>query len=165
MNEAEHWIQQLDLVEHPEGGFYSETYRSSQSIVQEALPEDYPSSRCFGTSIYFLLKSDQKSKFHRLRSDEIWYFHAGASARIHFISPDGEYFERLVGLDRKNGETPQVIIPKNHWFAIEVILDNSYVLVGCAVFPGFEFEDFELVNASQLSQEFPHHSALIQRFS
>ncbi|HEV7780173.1 MAG TPA: cupin domain-containing protein, partial [Chitinophagaceae bacterium] len=38
---------------------------------------------------------------------------------------------------------------------------SEYCFVGCTVSPGFDFADFELGNADDLSSEYPEHSALI----
>ena len=38
-SEARYWIEQLALIPHPEGGYYRETYRSSEQIDDACLPE------------------------------------------------------------------------------------------------------------------------------
>lgn len=165
MNSAQYWIKELNLQEHPEGGYFRETFRNNEKLISENSPERYDKDRCFLTSIYFLLKGTQKSKFHRLKSDELWYFHDGTPTTIHFISPEGKYFSHTVGLDIINDQTPQIVIPRHHWFAAEVVDKEGYVLVGCAVAPGFEFEDFELAKHEELSKVFPNHTDLIKRFT
>ena len=78
MHKADDLIKLLELKPHPEGGYYRETYRSDEVI--ENLPERYKGpSRNAGTAIYFLLKGDQFSAFHKLQSDEIWHFYEGSS--------------------------------------------------------------------------------------
>ena len=47
---AEYYIEKLNLLAHPEGGYYAENYRSEESIEKSALPNYYPSARTFGTS-------------------------------------------------------------------------------------------------------------------
>jgi len=76
--DAAHWIDTLGLHPHPEGGYFAETYRAAESIPAAALPDRYASARSFCTQIYFLLKSDSFSAFHRLASDEAWHFSRGA---------------------------------------------------------------------------------------
>ena len=143
---AAYWIDKLQMIKHPEGGYFKETYRSNEVLETRELPKRYESERCFGTSIYFLLTIESVSNFHRLKSDELWHFHQGGVARIHFISPEGEYYHKDIGADFEKGETLQVIIPKNSWFAAEVIT-GDFILVGCTVAPGFEFQDFELADS------------------
>ena len=78
---ADYWIDKLELLSHPEGGFYKEIYRSDEAISADALPERYKGERSFSTSIYFLLRENEFSAFHRLQSDEIWHFYSGQLRR------------------------------------------------------------------------------------
>jgi len=162
--DAHYWIEKLNLQQHPEGGFFAETYRSKDRLHESKLPDRYVSSRVFGTSIYFLLTTESVSNFHRLNSDEIWHFHYGGVAKVHFIDRAGHHTEHLVGSDFENGQRLQLVIPKGTWFAAEVI-EGDYILLGCTVAPGFEFEDFELADRSELSGLFPELRSLIQRFT
>lgn len=162
--DAQYWIDKLNLQEHPEGGYFSETYRSDEILDRSDLPDRYNSTRVFGTSIYFLLTTKSVSNFHRLTSDEIWHFHYGQAAKIHFIDQQGGHSEHLIGCDHEQGEKLQVVIPKGTWFAAEVI-KGDYILVGCTVAPGFEFEDFELADQAELSSVYPQHQTLIERFT
>ncbi len=163
-NTAEYWIEKLELTEHPEGGYFKETYRSDESFEASVLPERYTEARNVSTSIYFLLTTERVSNFHRLNSDEIWHYHTGGAARIHFISPEGEYSFKDIGPELENGQAFQVIIPRHSWFAAEVI-DQQYVLVGCTVAPGFDFSDFELAKRSALKAQYPSLAELITRFT
>ena len=159
----EYWIEKLGLLPHPEGGFYKEVYRSDETI--SGLPSRYQSQRSFGTSIYFLLGSEDKSAFHRLQSDEIWFYHSGSSVKIHIIHPDGTREDKIVGADIESGQQLQVLIPKGTWFAAKVMLPDNYVLVSCTVCPGFEFADFELANRWELIEKYPQHRILIENFT
>jgi predicted cupin superfamily sugar epimerase len=60
------------------------------------------------------------------------------------------------------GEQFQAIVPAGAWFASKTL--GAYSLVGCTVSPGFDFNDFELANANELTQMYPEQSALIQQF-
>lgn len=161
---AAYWIEKLNLQAHPEGGYFNETYRSDEEVNSASLPDRYGSNRPFGTSIYFLLTPESVSNFHRLSSDEIWHYHQGGSAIIHMISAEGELKPKRIGADLDAGDSLQVIIPRGHWFAAEVI-EDQYILVGCTVSPGFEFEDFELADRNTLSSAYPQHQTLISRFT
>lgn len=46
-------IEQYALEPHPEGGWYKQTYRSTEQIGVDALPERFTGSRPFATAIYF----------------------------------------------------------------------------------------------------------------
>ena len=62
MKTADDYISKLNLQEHPEGGYFKETYRSTGMIKKESLSDDYNGRRCYSTAIYFLLKSGAPSK-------------------------------------------------------------------------------------------------------
>ncbi|KQL35063.1 cupin domain-containing protein [Psychrobacillus sp. FJAT-21963] len=153
--DAEYYIKQLGLEPHPEGGYFKSTFASEESV----------SSRKLYTSIYFLLGADDVSHFHRLKSDELWYFHGGSSLLVHVIDEDGNYVEHRVGLDIENGETPQVLVPKNSIFGSSVMENGSFSLVGSMVAPGFEYEDFELFTQSELLDKYPQHEQIIRKLA
>ncbi len=165
MNEVEKLIKELNLSPHPEGGYFRETYRCNESIEKEHLPERYDGNRSISTAIYFLLKGDQYSAFHRLKSDEIWHFYRGSPLTIYCISPDGERTDVILGNNIENGESPQAVIKKGTWFAAAMNDTSSYTLVGCTVAPGFDFSDFEMGEREELIQNFPQHEKLINELS
>ncbi|MFN8153214.1 MAG: cupin domain-containing protein [Bacteroidia bacterium] len=150
-------IRQFQLLPHPEGGYYRETWRSTEKVATTR------GSRSAGTTIYFLLESGNFSAFHRLQSDEAWYFHLGSAVNIYLIYPDGEAATIQLGSDL-NHQHLQVILPAGTWFAAETIQSNSYTLVSCSVSPGFEFQDFELADKEELAAQYPDHRQLIERF-
>jgi predicted cupin superfamily sugar epimerase len=163
MQTANYWIEKLNLKQHPEGGFYSETYRSNETISKDALPDRFTSDHSFGTAIYFLLRSEDVSAFHRLKSDELWFFHLGGSVEVVFLTDNGTQ-SYILGADFEKGEYLQLIIPANTWFGARVLTADSFVLVSCTVCPGFEFQDFELAKKEDLLVEFPDCSEVIGRF-
>lgn len=163
--DAAFWIEKLGLIAHPEGGYFKETYRSDGEIEKEALPERYTGNRSFSTAIYFLLKGNEFSAFHRIASDEIWHFYAGSSVTIHMILPDGKLKQVIVGPDIEKGECFQGIIPAGAWFGARVNEPDNFTLVGCTVAPGFDFADFELGKEKELKELFPQHTELIKAMS
>jgi len=164
---AQYWIDQLDLQAHPEGGYFAEVYRSREQIPAEALPARYQGPRNFGTSIYFLLKGDGFSAFHRIRSDEGWHYYTGNSPIwLYVIAPDGALTEHVLGPEVAEGQTFQAMVPAQHWFAAQVAQEeDAYGLVGCTVQPGFDFADFELADRQTLTALFPAHRDLIARLT
>jgi hypothetical protein len=165
LNKVKYYINKLNLKVHPEGGFYNEVYRAGEIIEPSGLPSRYTGKRNFSTSIYFLLEGDQKSCFHKLKSDELWHFYDGSPVRIYIINQAGELSELVIGENLEKGELFQGVIIKNSWFAAEVVSKDSYSLIGCTVTPGFEFEDFELGKRSDLLSKYPSHRALIEKFT
>lgn len=72
IHDPDYYIENLMLIQHPEGGYYKETYRSDESILTaEHL------KRNVSTGIYYLLKEHEFSAFHRIKSDEMWHFYDG----------------------------------------------------------------------------------------
>jgi len=65
-------IKTFDLKAHTEGGFYKETYSSSQRLNIADIGD-----RNLTTAIFYLLQGSDFSSFHRIKSDEIWQFYQG----------------------------------------------------------------------------------------
>jgi len=137
-------------------------YRSEESIAEQFLPDRFKGERCFSTSIYFLLESNQFSKFHRIKSDEIWHHYTGDAVDIHVIDEDGKYSVLKLGKDIENGEMPMAVIPMNAWFGAQFTYENSFVLTGCTVSPGFDFADFEMADREYLLVLFPQYKNIIE---
>ncbi|MFZ6666328.1 cupin domain-containing protein [Peijinzhouia sedimentorum] len=165
MKTAEYWIEHLGLQPHPEGGYYKETYRSNEAIEADALPQRYEGGRSFGTAIYFLITSKAPSNFHRLLSDELWFFHAGDPLRVYGLKEGEESWQQDLGMELEKKQSLQVIIPKDTWFAAEVLAPNSYTLISCTVSPGFDFRDFELAKRKEIISNFPQDDELIERLT
>jgi predicted cupin superfamily sugar epimerase len=132
----------LGLVAHPEGGWYRETWRSAAAFH----PDGYPGERAAATGIYFLLGPGERSRWHRVRSDELWLWHRGGPLTLRFGGSGEEPVlesEAVLGTDLADGQRPQIVIPGGVWQAAEPAGDEE-VLVSCIVAPGFDFADFTL---------------------
>ncbi len=164
MYTAEYFIKNLDMKAHPEGGFYKEIYTSEEHITANELSVNFEGSRILWTSIYFLLRDGEVSNFHRLKSDEMWYYHGGSPLTIYMISPKGELITEQLGLNVLAGEKPQVLVPKDYIFG-SAMNNEGYALVGCMVSPGFEFRDFELFNRTDLLEKYPHYQQIIHKLT
>ena len=172
---ADYWIDLLQLARHPEGGYYREVYRADETVGANALPARYGSARTLGTSIYFLLRAGEPSRFHRLQSDELWHYYAGDPTVIHLIDERGEHRQKTLGPDYANGQAFVHVIPRHSWFAAAVdtaAVDTAtangskgFVLLGCTVAPGFEYQDFELAPREDLLTQFPQYASLIHQLT
>lgn len=160
---AQSLIHHFKLLTHPEGGFYSETYRSPEIIPPQALPERFKGGRHFSTAIYFLIPKGNFSAFHKIESDELWHFYAGGSLWVHVIHPNGEYELIKLGNKISQGECFQATVPAGAWFASEPAPEVDFSFVGCTVAPGFDFADFILAQSAVLLSLFPQHEILIRR--
>lgn len=135
----------LDLLPHPEGGWYRQTWKSDVRFV----PAGYPGERAAATGIYFLLPPGEESVWHAVRSDEVWLWHRGGPLTLLLGGsgerPDAGSAQRVVlGPDVEQGQLPQALVPGGHWQAAKPATDEE-VLVSCVVAPGFDFEDFRVV--------------------
>ena len=158
-------IASLNLQSHPEGGWYRETYRSTETISANELPDRFDGPRSFATAIYFLLNSESFSALHRIKADEQWHFYSGSALTIHVIRRDGHYAPIKLGQNLEQGESFQAVVPHGCWFGATVDTPESYALVGCSVSPGFDFKDFEMAQREILKKEFPQHTELIDRLT
>ena len=154
--ETKLFIEKLNLLPHPEGGWYAEMYRSEQTVTN--------GKRNLLTSIYFLLTSENVSRFHRIKSDELWYFHQGSAVSVHTLDENGHTVHKL-GNDFSNGEQPYLLVKANTIFGSSLDTPDSFALVSCAVAPGFDFEDFELFTKEELISDYPMHSEIIERLT
>lgn len=145
----------LGMLPHREGGYFRETYRSGIVTPTPA------GSRSLCTSILYLLTETDPSRFHRLRFDEIWFFHAGSPVEMVFLEP--------VETVSVGPDSPQALAPGGRWMAARILgsergatgLGRAWALVGCVVNPGFEYEDFEAGVRETLLRQFPEAAEFI----
>ncbi len=126
---AEQLIRDLGLRPHPEGGHYAEVHRSPAV-----------------TTIYFLLAGEEKSRWHRVASEEIWHYYEGAPLELLQLSPDGTELDRMVLGPWSGRQQPVHIVRANHWQAARS--RGGFTLVGCTVAPAFQFAHFSLLKDS-----------------
>jgi len=154
MYSASYFIEKLDMKPHIEGGFYKECLHSGNQLEGKIL----------WSSIYFLLQTGEVSHFHRLKQDEVWYFHSGAPLTIYMISPEGELTTSQLGLNINKGELPQVLVPSGYIFG-SAQNEEGYSLVGCMVSPAFSYDDFELFDRQGLLAQYPQHQSIIMKLT
>ncbi|MFT5144357.1 MAG: putative cupin superfamily sugar epimerase [Thalassolituus oleivorans] len=125
------------LTEHPEGGRFQEVFRSSARVTTSS-----GRNRSAITHIYFSLNQGEVSRFHKVSSDEIWNLYKGSGIRIY--TWDGT--EKRPTCTELSAEANVFchVVPAGVWQAAEPIGDSA--LVGCSVGPGFEFDDFQLMD-------------------
>lgn len=157
---AADYIRTLDLQAHEEGGYFKQVYKSDEVTT---LPDGRV--RALATSILFLLTANNPSHFHRLKADEIWYFHAGHDLTVHMIFPDGRY--ETVKIGQSPDALLQFTVPKGVIFGSTIDSEDteSFAVVSCMVSPAFEYEDFELFTRAELLAQYPEHDAIISRLT
>lgn len=132
-------IESLELVPHPEGGWYRELYRSTTQV------ETPRGTRSALTKIYYLLEQNQFSRWHVIESDEIWHFYAGSAIELFSYDPQTRQCTHSLLGNPLDGYGSVAVIPAGQWQAARVT--GGFALVGCSVAPGFEFSEFRFVAA------------------
>ena len=127
MNDPDRIIEKLKMIEHREGGFFSESFRDKDNNI---------------SLIYYLLKKDQKSHWHRLTKNEILHFYEGHPLNVHISKDSKTSYTKILGRDIFNDENNHLVVSAGSWFSMTS--SGSYSLIGCTVAPGFDYKDFEL---------------------
>ena len=126
MTKPEDLIKKLNMVAHPEGGYFSESFRDENNNV---------------SLIYYLLQKNEWSHWHRLTKNETLHFYKGDPLII-YISKDGiDYSSVTIG----ENDYFHYTVKSRNWFAMKS--SGAYSLIGCTVAPGFDYKDFELAPA------------------
>lgn len=120
-------IDELDLIPHPEGGWYRQTWSDDA-----------------GSAIYYLLGEGESSAWHRvLGRAELWHFYDGAPLELAVDDArDGGVSTIRLGADLQGGERPQAVVPAGRWQ--QARSTGAWTLVGCTVSPPFSFDAFEM---------------------
>ena len=159
-------MSRFNLQPHPEGGYYARTFQSDDNVKSLNKDRYNNESRYAGTAIYYLLRGNDFSAWHCLKSDELWHYYRGSPVKIHVIDKSGTLTTHLLGDAIDNADASfQLAIKAGNWFAAEPLDKTSYSLVGCTVSPGFDFKDFKLGDRESLSMQFPNHSDIIKQLT
>ncbi len=155
MRPAADIVAQLQLAPHPEGGWYREIHRSPTRI------ETPRGSRAALTSIYYLLESGQKSRWHVVQADEVWHFHDGAPLELLIFRPATAALTRQLLGRITDGHEPIGVVRAGDWQAARST--GTWTHVGCDVGPGFEFDDFRFV--AELADHAEYFRGALARYS
>ena len=131
-------IEELDP--HPEGGRYKEVYRSSSLVLKGNIEKSSL------THIYFSLNKGEVSRFHKIKSDEVWNLYEGEGILL-FVWDDQQQELNTIELSKAERNYCHVV-KAGQWQAAKPI--GKSALVGCSVAPGFDFQDFQLIEKNSL---------------
>ena len=135
MNEVDEIIRILKLKPHPEGGLFVETFMDSENFADD---------RKISSVIYYLLRYEEYSHWHRVDATECWFWHAGSPIALS-VSNDGHDASSVhLGSDVLVGQKPHFVVEKN-WWQTAVSL-GEWSLVSCMVTPAFNYNGFELAH-------------------
>jgi predicted cupin superfamily sugar epimerase len=129
--------------------------------VEVSLPQG--KRRNLGSCIHYFLQRGSFCAFHKIRSDEIWGHFAGGPLMLHLISENGEYTSHILGTNAVEGHQPLVLIPASTLQGAEPL--DSFALVSCTTFPGWDDADWEMPGFEQLASRLPLHTELLRRLT
>ena len=129
------------LEAHPEGGWFAEVYTAPFE----------QNGRALAGGIYFLLDTGEKSQFHQIDCEELWFYHEGCGVRITVLH-DGSREEILLGPDFEQGQRAMARIPKDAIFSAENLAADGYTFVSCVTTPKFRYEGFRLVPDAEIRE-------------
>lgn len=155
---AQQVIDALSLRPHPEGGFFSETFRA------RSLPQPLPGrgERSASTAIYFLLQQSDFSALHVVTSDEVWHHYLGDPLELHCFTEAGSHRAVTLGAALELGHRPQHVVASGELQAARVQPGpHGFALCGCTVAPGFDFADFRMPPRAELLAQLPQHRQLV----
>ena len=129
-------VRTLQLLPHPEGGYFREVFRSAEHVV----PLDARGARSALTTIDFLLARGQFSAWHRVASDEVWHLLEGGPLRLALMPPALDRIDIVELGASASAAVMRHAVPARWWQAAEPLGDFAYV--GATVGPGFDYADF-----------------------
>ena len=170
MPTSEEIIKHLNLQKHPEGGYFSETFRS-----RETTADPLRGNRAYSTAIYYMLTANTFSEMHRLITDEIFHFYLGDPVEMLHLYPDGTGKRVILGTDITQGMLPQVLVPAGVWQGSRLFPGgknpgknrgknedkNGYALMGTTMAPAFEYSDYLSGDRTELIRQYPEFKDLI----
>ncbi|HUR57239.1 MAG TPA: cupin domain-containing protein [Opitutaceae bacterium] len=133
----------LEPLPH-EGGFFRQTWRTEA-----------------GSAILYLMTPVGFSALHRLRTDEVWHFHAGdAIEHVHLDPRDGCLRRTVLGPNVARGDAPQLVVPGGVWQGARLgaVRVHGWALLGATLAPPWNERDFELGARAKLQLTFPSHT-------
>ena len=130
--DADALIRTLNLRSHPEGGHFREAFRDVRGS----------DGRARSTAIYFLLRAQDVSHWHRIDVCEVWHWYGGSPLELSLAPGRGAPVIHVLGNDIAAGQRPQIVVTERVWQRAKTLGD--YTLAGCTVAPGFDFDKFEL---------------------
>jgi predicted cupin superfamily sugar epimerase len=126
-------IESLAMRQHPEGGWYVETFRAPS--IDGAKPAV--------STILYLLATGERSHWHRVDAAEVWQHAGGDPIELRtWTEGDAAVTTHRLAADLEPGSVVQAVVPAGSWQAARPL--GSWGLVGCIVAPAFEFAGFEL---------------------
>ena len=167
-------ISALNLIQHPEGGYFRTTYKSGCSDPMKSKGKTDENGWIFNSSkgdkkrnlmssIYWLQreKDSMIMSLHQAGCDIVHYFHFGTGLKYYIVDPIlNTLFTTTLGPKfNKKGHGFQLIVPKHCWIAAIIDTDveetkngERFALMSEACCPGFDYRDWRLITWKELLQ-------------
>ena len=143
-------VEQLELIEHDEGGWFRQGYKSALTVQTPA------GERALMDTIYYLLTRESAlGCLHRNRSDITHFLHVGGPVTYLTVSPEGELSQVVMGFDLDAGEVLKMTVPGGHWKTSFLAPGIAECLVSEVVSPAFAYDDRELATLDVIAGEHP----------
>jgi hypothetical protein len=160
---AEELVKLLRLQPHPEGGRFSEIFRSTRR-VRSLAPGAGAADRSALTTIYYLLVAGEVSRLHRLDADETWHHYEGEALDLFVLDGPVRVLTKMRLGPAGPGSAPVKVVPALSWMAARP--QGAYSLVGCTMGPGYDAAGFTLMSkapdvAAETARRFPEIAELI----
>ena len=154
-------IRQLKLEPHIEGGWFRRIFEASHRPAIETDAGARPTL----TAIHYLLTDDRPiGHWHLNCSDILHFFHAGAPIDYYLLDETHGLRRATLGPDPDAGHQLCLPVEGGTWKASH-LREGTFGLLSEAVSPGFDYADMTLGRAAELTERFPQHRRLIERFS
>jgi uncharacterized protein len=150
-----------------EGGLFKQTYRSTEKVNRNSLPERYQETHPFGTAIVYMFNTDQDcfSAMHYLLTDEVYHFYMGDPVEMLLLYPDGHSDHIFLGQDVFSGQRVQFVAPAGVWQGSHLINGGHYALMGMTMAPGYVDSDYIAGIREELINLYPYETSKILRLT
>ena len=137
---ADELIQTLQLMPHPEGGYFRRIYESAKRTEVNGI------ERPTLTAIKFLLPAGVTSRWHRVDATEVWDWSEGGAMELSLFDPEQRTLTRVqLDTSARGGQANQVV-QAGIWQSARSL--GEYSLMDCSVSPGFVWMGFQLLEES-----------------
>lgn len=124
----------------PRRGCFVEIFRSIEILNQKDLPFGYSGDRNVAARIKLLMTPGEFWPFHKLKSTETFKHIEGNDLLIHCIDSHGKYRGVYLG-EEHDSSVREFVVPKDCWYAQEVIGNRGYTFLEAVTSPGFHPDD------------------------
>mmetsp|Transcript_5285 Transcript_5285/g.10558 ORF Transcript_5285/g.10558 Transcript_5285/m.10558 type:complete len:672 (+) Transcript_5285:181-2196(+) len=151
-------VSQLKLEINPEGGYSSETFRSSDMVDTPTGP------RCKMTCSKNLLAEGEVWRLHRIQSDRMIAYNKGGGC-VTVVTLEEGVGVKLTVLGNEEENEMQCVVKSGVWMGCYVNQGSVYGLLSITDSPGFDLKDLEKGSSFHLKHRFPSATEVITKLA